>query len=159
VAAPLRELQSESIGVGEIHVWLADLAGLPGPGVLDRNVLDPAELDRAARYTRPRDSARFAASRACLRVILGSYLDKDPADLRFAASPSGRPALAGDNPGKREFSLSRSGDLALIAVSLTPVGADIEIVRPRAGLADVIASRFSAGSGVSTCTAPKASRQ
>jgi 4'-phosphopantetheinyl transferase len=130
-----------------VHAWIADLADLGDllvPGLLDWNVLDPAELARAARYARPRDGARFAASRACLRLILGSYLDKDPADLRFAASPSGRPALAGDNLGRFEFSLSRSGDLALIAVSLTAGGADIEVVRPRAGLADVIASRFSA---------------
>jgi 4'-phosphopantetheinyl transferase len=143
-ASRLGNLRAGPIGVGEVHTWIADLAVLDSTALLDRNVLDPAELDRAARYARPRDGARFAASRACLRLILESYLDKDPADLRFAASPSGRPALAGDDLGKLEFSLSRSGDLALIAVSLTPVGADIEIVRPRAGLADVIASRFSA---------------
>ena len=161
----LRNLPAEPIGVGEVHAWIADYADLAdladladhdraGVGVAqggqldqassDRAVLNPAELARAARYARPPDGARFAASRACLRLILGRYLDADPADLRFTAGSGGRPALTGDHAGRLEFSLSRSGDVILLAVSLAPVGADIEVVRPRAGLADIIASRFSA---------------
>jgi 4'-phosphopantetheinyl transferase len=41
-----------------------------------------------------------------------------------------------------EFSLARTAGLALIAVSLRPVGADIEQIQARDGLADVAAVRF-----------------
>ena len=104
--------------------------------------LASAERDRATTYLRPRDGARFAASRAWLRHLLGRYLDAEPADLCFAAGPDQRPALAGDHAGLLHFSLSRSAGLALIAVSRSPVGADLELVSARAGLADLIGGRF-----------------
>ena len=146
-----RSERAETLGPGEVHAWLADLtdtvpsdSGLSDTGLTDSRLLDPAELDRAARYARRRDGARFAASRAWLRLLLGRYLDAEPADLRFTVGPDSRPALAGEHGDRLQFSLSRSGDRVLIAVSLTAVGADIEIVRPRTGLADLIASRFTA---------------
>ena len=43
-----------------------------------------------------------------------------------------------------EFSLSRTEGVALIAVSAAAVGADIERVTPRTGLADLVAARFPA---------------
>ena len=101
---------------------------------------------------------------------MSSYLDAHPASLRFRPDPTGRPAVAvyapaGDHkaadaracaarsgdqgtddgfervPGV-EFSLSRSEDVALIAISSDAVGADIERVTPRPGLADLVAARF-----------------
>jgi 4'-phosphopantetheinyl transferase len=123
---------------GEVHAWLIDL---DAPVGADR-LLDPAELDRATSYLRQRDGARFAASRAWLRMIVGRYLDADPGGLRFVTGAAGRPALAGDHAGPLHFSLSRSAKRALVAVSNSPVGADIEVVSARAGLADLVAGRF-----------------
>jgi 4'-phosphopantetheinyl transferase len=150
-AGRFRDERAETIGTGEVHAWIAVLsdaalsdAALFDPALFDAALLDRAELDRAARYARPRDGARFAVSRAWLRLVLGRYLDAEPASLRFTVGQDGRPALVGDHEGRLHFSLSRSGNRALIAVSLTAVGADIEIVRPRTGLADLIASRFTA---------------
>ena len=127
----------ELAGSGEVHAWLIDLDALPVG-----RLLAPAERDRAASYARPRDGARFAASRAWLRLILSRYVDASPAELRFAAGADGRPGLAGDQAGQLQFSLSRSADVALVAVSRAPVGADIERVSGRAGLADLVAGGF-----------------
>jgi len=104
--------------------------------------LNAAERDRASRYLSRPDGTRFAASRAGLRAVLGSYLDVSPAGLRFGAAPSGRPVLVAPGPVGLEFSLARTAGLALIAVALTPVGADIEEIRPRPGLADIAAAKF-----------------
>jgi 4'-phosphopantetheinyl transferase len=49
------------------------------------------------------------------------------------------------------FSLARTAGLALIAVSLGQVGADIEEVRPYPGLSDIAAARF--GSAEAACIA------
>jgi 4'-phosphopantetheinyl transferase len=126
---------------GEVHAWLIDL-DLPSDDA--GTALGPAEVARAGSYVSPRDGARYAASRAWLRVLLGRYLDADPGRLLFERDSSGRPALAGEHVGLLYFSLSRSAGRCLVAVSRSPVGADIELVRGRAGLADLVIGRFGA---------------
>lgn len=126
-----------TIGPGEVDAWLVDLGGWPA----GRMVLAASERDRAASYLRRQDGTRFAASRAAVRVILAGYLGCEPVRLRFVASGRGQPRLAGHS---LQFSLSRSGGVALLAVAPDPVGADLELVRPRAGLADLVAARFAA---------------
>jgi 4'-phosphopantetheinyl transferase len=108
-------------------------------------VLRHEERERSASYLRPQDGARFAASRAVTRVIMSGYLGCEPGRLRFVASGRGQPQLAGHS---LQVSLSRSGGVALLAVSPDPVGADLEMVRPRAGLADLVAARFAAAEAV-----------
>ena len=134
-------------GLDAVEAWLIDLDA-PGEQTAARerigSQLAPAERDRATTYLRPLDAARFAASRAWLRLVLCCYVDAEPSDLRFAAGPDRRPALAGDHAGSLHFSLSRSAGLALIAVSRSPVGADLELLSARAGLADLIGGRFGA---------------
>ena len=66
------------------------------------------------------------AARALLRRTLAPAAGADPADLRFAYTAAGKPALAGGP----EFSLAHSGDHALVAVAFgAAVGADLERIR------------------------------
>lgn len=60
----------------------------------------------------------------CVRRVWG--MEALPELVRL---PGGKPVFAGE-PG-RHFSLSHSGALALCALSDSPVGADVETVRPR----------------------------
>ena len=132
-------------GLDAVEAWLIDLdAPAEQAAASDSfgSALAAAERVRATTYLRPRDGARFAASRAWLRLVLCRYLDAEPADLCFAAGPTARPALAGDHAGALHFSLSRSASLALIAVSRSPVGADLELLSARTGLADLVSGRF-----------------
>jgi 4'-phosphopantetheinyl transferase len=124
-----------AIGPGEVHAWLVDLDRWPA----SRMVLDEGERARAASYLRPRDGARFAASRAAVRVIMSCCLGCNPERLGFVAGARGQPQLAGLS---LQVSLSRSGGIALLAVSRDRLGADLEHVQPRAGLADLVAARF-----------------
>jgi 4'-phosphopantetheinyl transferase len=140
------------IHAGEVHLWLVPL---DVPIDTTGQFLDSGELRRAAGYREAAAGARFAASRAALRRLVGSYLDADPASLCFRPGPTGKPAAAvhipagddatGDScdpvPGF-EFSLARTEDLALIAISAAAIGTDIERIRPRPGLADLVANRF-----------------
>jgi len=127
-----------AIGATAVHAWLVDL---DTPGAVDRACLDASERARAASYLRPQDGAGFATSRAALREVLSRYLGGEPGRLVIRSGPRGQPRLAGDGP---RFSLTRSGRLALVAVALGPVGADLERLEPRPGLADVAAARFAA---------------
>lgn len=155
------------VPAGGVHLWVVPLDVPIGDS---RPFLDAAELARLAGYRRPADGARFAASRAGLRRLMAGYLDADPASLHFRPDTTGRPAVAvhapaGDHApsqaracdarsGDRgtdddcdlapevEFSLARTADLAVIAVSAAVVGADIERLTQRPGLADLVAARF-----------------
>jgi 4'-phosphopantetheinyl transferase len=133
-----------TIGLSDVHAWLVDLDGWPA----SRMMLAAGERDRSASYLRPLDGARFAASRAAVRVILAGYLGCEPA--RIWLGSGGRCQLRQAGHGL-QFSLSRSGGVALLAVSPDPVGADLELVRLRAGLPDLVAARFTAAEA--TCLA------
>lgn len=108
----------------EVTVWLSRLTG---PSVTDLLLLSTDELDRAQRLGDDRVRGRWVASRAFLRRRLAGIVGGDPADLRFELEPAGKPRL----PEGPDFSLSHSGDCAMLAVcAAAPVGADIEEVRP-----------------------------
>ena len=80
------------------------------------------------------------AGRARLRAILASYLASDPAALIFERGAHGKPALAGHD---LEFSFSRSGGRALVAVSRDrPVGVDVERVKPGRAVSRIARRRF-----------------
>jgi 4'-phosphopantetheinyl transferase len=126
-----------TISPGDVHAWLVELDGWPA----GRMVLAAGERDRAVSYLRPLDGARFAASRAAVRVILAGYLGCEPERLWLGPGSRCHPSLGGHG---LQFSLSRSGGSALLAVAPDAVGADLELVQPRAGLPDLVAARFGA---------------
>jgi 4'-phosphopantetheinyl transferase len=107
-----------------------DGAGAATPGTLG-SMLDRAEQDRAARFRRPEDRVRFLVGRAALRQVLGTWLDCDPAALRFRYGPHGKPVLDGSEQTTPHFNLAHSGNLILLAFHPSrPVGVDVERLRP-----------------------------
>lgn len=98
-----------------------------GPPV-DDGVLDASERARADRFRSDAARRRFVATRVALRRVLADHLGADPAGLRFVEGVHGKPALT---EHQREFSVSHSGDVAMIAVVLddAAVGVDIEVHR------------------------------
>src|SRR3954468_7305257 len=72
---------------------------------------------------------RYVARQGALREILARYAAVTPERLQLVRSNRGKPILPGDGP---HFSVSDSGDLALVAVARREVGVDVERVRRRA---------------------------
>ena len=98
------------------------------------------ERQRAERMADGDRRARFLASRAWLRVVLGRYAGLDAAAVRFVVAGRGKPSVV--NGGDLCFSLSRSADVAFIAVTRgRSVGVDVERVRGDLDH-DVLAERF-----------------
>lgn len=115
----------------EVHVWRAAL-DLPAAAAVEyRELLEAAELERAARFYFDRDRQRFIVGRGLLRLILGRYLETAPERLRFVYNQHGKPAL--DAPFDRSellFNLSHAEGLALYAVTRRrAIGVDLERVR------------------------------
>jgi 4'-phosphopantetheinyl transferase len=95
------------------------------------SMLDRAEQERAARFRSPEDRVRFLVGRAALRQVLGTWLDCDPAALRFRYGPHGKPVLDGSEQTTPHFNLAHSGNLILLAFHPSrPVGVDVERLRP-----------------------------
>jgi 4'-phosphopantetheinyl transferase len=101
-----------------VQVWVA---ALDAPAAL-LAALSPAEHHRAERYRHSGDARRFAAGRGWLRHLLGAELGVPPVDVPLVDGP-GKPRLAGGGP---HFNLSRSGELAVVAMAPFEVGVDVE---------------------------------
>jgi len=125
-----------------VHVWAVPL-DLPPEGIASlATVLSTNELERAEKFRFPHLRSRYVAARGSLRVLLGRYLQLDPAALEFSYSSRGKPTLKGQGAESLHFNLAHSHELALIAITrAAPVGVDVERIRPMRD-ADRIADRF-----------------
>jgi phosphopantetheinyl transferase len=92
-------------------------------------VLSPEERARAGDPPFPPRKRRYVARQAAVRAILAERTGAAPDRVPIVRSRYGKPALAG-MPGVR-FSVSDSGDLALVAIARREVGIDVERIRDR----------------------------
>ncbi len=118
---------------GAVGVWACDLAAIEP----DESP-SPLERARAARYAKPALARRYLASRTILRAILGAWCGERAADVAIELTGFGQPYL-GRHP-ERFFSLSHSGDRALVTCAFAPIGVDLE-ARAAMQDADALAAR------------------
>jgi len=139
---PLSSAWPELVG-NAIHAWCAGLDELSSDLPAFADTLSASERQRAERFQFERDRERFVVRHGLLRMILGRYLNIEPARLSFTCELRGKPALAGTLDGRTlHFNLSHSDGLALFAVARQfPLGVDVERVRPIPEI-DQIAEKF-----------------
>lgn len=126
----------------EVHSWCVSLDVSPEACARLDATLTRDERSRSARFRFERDRRRFIVAHGVLREILGRYLGAHPGELRFMYKELGKPELSHAFGDWLRFSLSHSGDLALIAVAArADVGVDLEYVRLQPDHAE-IAERF-----------------
>lgn len=106
---------------GEVHLWSVPLHPVE-PAAVE---LAAGEWARAKRLRCPRARSAFIQTRVALRQVLGHYLDLAPLAVVLSSGAWGKPHL-GVGMGNLQFNVSHSGQLALIALSLAPVGVDLE---------------------------------
>lgn len=120
--------------IGQIDLWLTDLAELP----LDAG---PGGASRKEQVLKRRVQQQFI-----LRLLLGSYLGIPGKDVSLVRTDSGKPALS---PALAEsglsFNMSHSGDWLAIALARdVAVGVDIECARALRRPADLARRYFPA---------------
>jgi len=129
----------------EVHVWRISLDAFAQDDSSYLHSLSEPERRRASHYRFESDRRRFVCSHAALRGILAAYLDASPAALVFAEGEHGKPFLL--SPARGDvlcFSLSHSGDLALVAmIRGRAIGVDLERVRPIKDFAGLVDRFFS----------------
>ncbi|HEX2167986.1 MAG TPA: 4'-phosphopantetheinyl transferase superfamily protein [Longimicrobiales bacterium] len=127
--------QKRTLRERETHVWTCALDSVP-PSVETREpCLSEDERTRSAKFIAPLERRRFILSRIVLRDILAGYQGVDAADVLLAREAGGRPFVEGAE--RLYFSLSHSGDVAVIAVADVRIGVDVERVRPIARAAEI----------------------
>ena len=129
----------------QVHLWRAPLQ-LPDDRLEHfRRLLSEDEAVRAQRFYFERDRRRFIVARGTLRTLLGAYLQADPARIKLANGPRGKPAVVHPQEGRAlEFNLSHAADLAVYAFAPGRwVGVDVEAHRPLDDLRRLAATVFS----------------
>ncbi len=117
----------------DVHVWFCDLLCYADDRDTLAALLSLEEQARAARFAFERDRQRFILSHGLLRLILARYLGTGAGQIQFVTGVHGKPAVSGSIGMSipPEFSLSHSGDYALVALAAErAVGVDVELCRP-----------------------------
>jgi 4'-phosphopantetheinyl transferase len=127
----------------QVQLWRAELDNIRNDEARWMALLSAEEKTRAGRFHFAADRQRFTTSRALLRMILGGYLNTNPAHIDFAYSEKEKPALAEPHACSGiKFNLSHSGGVGLFAFSRhRELGVDIEAIRPDSDI-ETIARRF-----------------
>ena len=138
----LAATKPSTLNQAEVHVWSCGLDAAPEAVAYCTTLLAEVETARAARFRVPTDRNRFIVAHAALRRLLATYLETDPARLLFGLAAYGKPFLI--NHPELCFSLSHSGDFALVALARREVGVDVERLDRQIEIDGVAATAFSA---------------
>lgn len=121
------------LGEADIHLWQIDLTH--DAWDVHSVALSDAEMQR---YACMRDVIKrkwHQRARIALRLLLGRYMNLDACDVRITSVEQGKPHAMHSHV---HFNLSHSHSRALIGVSLTPLGVDLERVDTRDGLESLL---------------------
>jgi 4'-phosphopantetheinyl transferase len=122
-----------------VHVWSVHLDAPATLATALAACLSADERDRLEACVTDDARRRFTMGRAALRHVLSLYTGTEPVDVRLLRGEYGKPLL--DTRDDLHFSMTHSGEAALIAVARAAVGVDMEHDRvPRRS--DRIASRL-----------------
>jgi 4'-phosphopantetheinyl transferase len=139
------DLRPRALPAGEVHVWYRPLTQDIANRGSFYDFLSADERERASRYHFDRHRNEFILTRATLRILLASYLEKSPERFSFAYSAQGKPSLANEATDLR-FNVSHTVSLtdglaALAFARKREIGVDVEKIRPDCD-AEKLAERF-----------------
>ena len=120
--------RSFQLSTRDVHVWIVPTKASDVELDYFESVLAKDELDRASRFRFRYLRDAFVLTRGSLRLLLGRYLDLDPASICFSYGDKGKPALSSGDT--LQFNLTHSNGMAAIALtSGCPIGVDMEHLR------------------------------
>jgi len=129
----------------EVHVWLASLNARDSDIRKRRHTLSLEENARAERFKFEEDRFRYIVRHRALRSILSLYTNIPPKQLKFFDGSHGKPEVTlSSDQSALQFNLSRSRDIALIAVSRgRQIGVDVEYIQKNFEWNEIVERFFS----------------
>lgn len=130
-----------------VHIWCLSLDLPQEEREHCFSLLSSDEKTRAEKFYFEKARDRYVAGRGLLRILLGGYLNLEPARIQIDYEPQGKPILKGVLHGLPiQFNVSHSEALGVFAFCLSRrVGVDIEWHRPLADMDDLARRFFTAG--------------
>lgn len=121
----------------EVRLWLGrPSAPLGAEGwTANRPWLSDEEAERAQRFRFVEDRWSYTAAHAALRLLLGGLIGDAPDKVALVSAAMGKPALCTARHGAAtsravQFNISHTRGMVAVALSGSPVGVDVEPVRP-----------------------------
>lgn len=142
-AVPLEPCCESTFGVrrlarDQVELWSFPLNVAESLSGRLAGLLEVSERKRVQKYRFEREQRRFAVGRAVSRLLLSLYVGVPPQSIRFDYTAQGKPSMRDHD---LSFNLSHSDELAIVAVGWSPLGVDVEQVRPVRDL-ELIVQRF-----------------
>lgn len=130
----------------EVWLWLGKPCPVRGLAGWEGNLawLSRQEAGRARRFRFVDDRWSYTTAHAALRVLVGGLIDCPPRALTFATTGNGKPVLCPDRHGVAlasalHFNISHTRGMVAVALSGSPIGVDVERVRPLADMRQLVA--------------------
>ncbi|MDT7827313.1 4'-phosphopantetheinyl transferase superfamily protein [Pricia sp. S334] len=112
----------------EVHLWHTKVDELSTDMDFYKNLLSPAEIQKADSFKFVRDRRVYTLARGLLRTLSGRYLNRVPAHITFDEGEYGKPYFNFDTAIK--FNISHSGNRIVLAfVRNNDIGVDIESIK------------------------------
>jgi 4'-phosphopantetheinyl transferase len=137
LVCPSAPMSPTALVPGTVDVWCVPLTARPALIASLAGLLDATESQRAARFLRPFLRDRYVVAHGVLRMTIGAYSTPSDRPLAFTIGLHGKPAV---RDSRLQFNLSHADDLLLLGLSLdTPIGIDIERIRPDLAIESLVA--------------------
>ncbi|MEI8238187.1 MAG: 4'-phosphopantetheinyl transferase superfamily protein [Actinomycetota bacterium] len=142
----IAERAEVSLDDDTVHLWCCRHDTVAVAAAVDERSLSADEVRRADRFVFEQDRRRFVEARLFLRSVLADHCSCAPGDIEFELGSTGKPDLVSTVGAPAvAFNVTHSKSWSLVACSAgSPVGVDIERVRPFPELSDVAAKVLSA---------------
>jgi len=126
---------------GEIHLWTASLDVSAEQLERLQSVLSAEERKRVSYFKFESTQDSYIVTQAVLRMLLSSYLEINPSNVKTGARKKGKPYLMNDP--SLCFNLSHSHDLCVYVFSYdSEVGIDLEKIRDLPDIEQLIEKNF-----------------
>jgi 4'-phosphopantetheinyl transferase len=127
---------------GEIHLWTVSNNSSNQFLEQCKFALTPSELERSTFFKFKAAQESYIISQGGLKLLLSSYLNIEPHQVKFGRHSKGKP-YSMDDPSLF-FNISNSGNRVVYAFSRAgEVGIDLELIRPLPDLNELIEKNFS----------------
>lgn len=130
----------------EVWLWLGKPCPVRGIAGWEGNLawLNRQEAARTRRFRFVEDRWSYSTAHAALRLMVGALIDCPTRAITFSTTDMGKPVLCAERHGvplanALQFNISHTRGMVAVALSGSPVGVDVERVRPLADMRQLVA--------------------